>query len=316
MSTIDVANVGRVGIVGGTSPLGKCLTELLLRQSVQVTASYQNPQLVPEGWWAAPGLTCVQADVNDPSAYSAFADCSVIVWLVHCRRGMAGQQEVDLNVKVFLEWGQFLATSACEKLIFVSSGGSVYGEPEVLPIPESHPRRPRSPYGEAKRRMEDALWAWEERTGKATAVLRPGNIYGPDSITGRSKGIISSFLQSVYTQTPFKLIGEGKAVRDYIHVEDVSRALLCAIGTRQQHAVWNVGTGVGHASSEVIALIHEGVPGAWPPIEAVPARETDVSANILCNDRILSDAGWQAQIDLAAGLAAVLEASMRADDQR
>ncbi len=301
--------VGRVGILGATSPLGKAFTSLLLEHKVQLCAGYRDPRHVPDAWWSSPRLECVEANVNSPAAFGAFEDCAVIVWLTHRRQGMVGEQEIQLNVEPFQRWCNHLASSACSQIIFVSSGGSVYGEPTLVPIPEDHTRRSQSPYGRAKKRMEDALWAWGAKTGKATAVLRPGNFYGPDSITGRSKGIVSSFLRCMYTQAPFTLIGNGEAVRDYIHVDDVSRALLHAIGSRQQHIVWNVGTGVGHASSAVIALIHERMWDEWPPLTRIPARETDVSKNILCNDRILNEAGWRYRIRLEEGITSILQES-------
>ncbi len=305
--SIVASHIRSVGILGATSFLGQSLVRLLLDQGVEVRASYRDAQNVPLDWQLAAGLTCVEFDVKNAATLAAFDACDVIVWLAHRRQGLMGDREVGLNLEPFQTACDRMSTSACSRFILVSSGGAVYGEPEDLPVSEEHRRCPRSPYGWAKLRMEDALWAWGAQSGKATAVLRPGNIYGPETSTGRVKGLINTLIRCMQTRTRFTLVDQGRAVRDYIHVHDVSHALLRAVASEQPKIVWDVGTGVGHTSSAVIRLVHDNLQLPCPPLIHQLARETDVTRNILCNDRILNEAGWRHGITLEYGIASIVQ---------
>jgi len=292
-----------VGIVGATSPLGIYLVDLMSRWNCKVYAGYRRYELVPLFWWKNKSIVCVKADIEErKSLISAFRGCETVVWLAHREQGRLNEREVELNVRPFKWFCDQLSQFGINKLVFISSGGSVYGEPTILPILEDHPRNPLSSYGKAKKHMEDVLHFYGNRMDFDIAILRPGNIYGPELLNGRTKGIISAFFRSLFFGQPFTLIGDGKAIRDFVYVYDVVRAILYAIESKQRKILWNVGTGIGYSVADVIQLISQAMSYRKPHVIYQAAYNTDVTKNILSIKRIRMECGWKPEISIEQGI--------------
>ncbi|MGB0410404.1 MAG: NAD-dependent epimerase/dehydratase family protein [Pikeienuella sp.] len=197
------------------------------------------------------------------------------------------------------------------RLLFMSSGGAVYGDPETLPISESHPTRPKGFYGLQKLYLENAFAAQAETGAFEFASLRVSNPYGSRKMKA-GQGVVPILLNALQQGTPFKVIGETSAKRDYIHLRDLCAAVEAAMAAPLPGGCvkLNIGSGRGISLEDLIAM-SEAATGKTLLREQVPSN-LDVKSNILdCTmaERVL---GWRATTAFEDGLQDLLEAP-RAD---
>ena len=187
------------------------------------------------------------------------------------------------------------------KVIFASSGGTVYGPPETLPITEDHPTAPISSYGIVKLAIEKYLSLFHHLYGLDYAVLRISNPYGPYQDPGGQQGAVGVFLNRLYTGRPITIWGDGEVVRDYLYVSDLVDALELAALIESREKVLNIGSGEGLSLNALIRCISE-VVGEHPAVEYLPARPLDVPASVLNVGRAKSALGWEPETGLAEGI--------------
>lgn len=185
-------------------------------------------------------------------------------------------------------------------LIFVSSGGTVYGNPTRNPVSEDAPFAPRSYHGAGKMAQEGFLQAFRS-AGNTATILRPSNAYGPGQDLRRGFGFVRTMLECARSGSPLEIWGDGEAVRDFVYVEDVAEAIVLAIGNRADNGTYNVGSGQGHTLNEALALAQR-VTGMEITTRYKPAREGDVRGVVLDVARIHTAFGWQPRIKLEEGL--------------
>jgi UDP-glucose 4-epimerase len=301
-----------ISVIGATSSLGINLVSLLVENGYKVFATYRDAARVPGAWRENPSIVPQKLDLTEQTDFTDFCRPTV-VWLAHLEQGRFNEREREVNLAPFENFLAATLNSPTEKFVFISSGGSVYGEPSGLPITEMHPRNPLSSYGKAKRAMEDALLEFAQTSNLKTAIIRPGNIYGFENPRRESKGIVAAFLKAIHTKTPFTLIHKGQTVRDFIHVRDVSRAVLTAIESPQKKIVWNAATGKGTTAARVLEMILEKSGFEKPEIHEIENFSSDVLANILSIERITSESVWTPNISLEEGIARDVENWRRAE---
>jgi UDP-glucose 4-epimerase len=186
------------------------------------------------------------------------------------------------------------------RIVFLSSGGTVYGIPDVVPIPETHPLRPINSYGIVKVAIESYLDMYRRLRGLSPVVLRATNPYGPRQAHVGVQGVVSTFLRRVRDGESLEVWGDGSVTRDFIYVTDL--ADLCAIATTHgTEGVFNAGSGVGVSVNEIIAEIAE-VSGADPVVDYKPARAIDVPRSVLDVSLAHKTFGWQAETPLRDGI--------------
>jgi UDP-glucose 4-epimerase len=138
---------------------------------------------------------------------------------------------------------------------FISSGGLVYGQPQVFPTPETQPAAPASAYGMSRLTAERLLGAYSERCSVPIRVLRVANAYGPGQDPSRGQGVIAAALQSCCDQSPFILIGDGRVSRDFVHVADVAHAVGELVQSANTTPVLNVGSGTCVSMRDLLTII-------------------------------------------------------------
>ncbi|TVP55100.1 MAG: NAD-dependent epimerase/dehydratase family protein [Gemmatimonadales bacterium] len=196
--------------------------------------------------------------------------------------------------------------SEAERVIYISSGGVVYGEPEERPTPESAPKLPRSPYGVSKLAGEYYLNYYREIHGMEYVALRYSNVYGPRQDPHGEAGVVAIFSQRLLAGEELLIYGDGEQTRDYIFVGDVVRANLLAAGLRLPEGTgldsrgFNVGTGV-ETSVNRLADILESVSGLRHGRSFRAARKGELRYSSLDPSR-LQRAGWAPGTSLADGL--------------
>jgi UDP-glucose 4-epimerase len=188
------------------------------------------------------------------------------------------------------------------KVVFSSSGGTVYGTPEFIPITEDHPTDPISSYGITKLAAEKYLGLFHHLYNLDYAALRISNPYGPYQNPEGQQGAISVFLQRIYAGQPITIWGDGSVVRDYLYVSDAVDALVTAARVHTRGKVFNVGSGEGVSLNELVEFM-AGVVGERPAVEYRPGRPLDVPVSVLAVDRAREGLGWRPRTDLAEGIA-------------
>jgi UDP-glucose 4-epimerase len=198
------------------------------------------------------------------------------------------------------------------RVLYVSSGGVVYGEPEQRPTPETAPKLPASPYGVTKLAGEQYLYYYARIHGLEYVALRYSNVYGPRQDPHGEAGVVAIFGQRILADRPLTIFGDGEQTRDYVFVGDVVRANLvaarlpvAAAGTSLDERAYNVGTGV---ETSVVGLAREmmAAAGHEVPVEHAAERPGELRHSSLEVAKLRA-AGWSPATSLRDGLKQTLQ---------
>ncbi len=147
--------------------------------------------------------------------------------------------------------------TAGASLLFVSSGGAVYGEPDEMPVPEDHPLRPLNSYGMAKVAAETYLAYYARRHGVHATALRCGNAYGPGQVPGRGQGLVGELIAAARAGRPVEVWGDGSVQRDFVYIGDIARVIAMLCGRRDLPLALNVGSAQARSVNDVIATVSD-----------------------------------------------------------
>jgi UDP-glucose 4-epimerase len=194
-----------------------------------------------------------------------------------------------------------------ERVVFAASGGTLYGEvaAEELPIRESQPHRPLSPYGVSKKAVIDYLVAYRELHSLEFCALALANVYGPRQDPHGEAGVVAIFARRLVDGEPVTVFGDGAQTRDFVFVDDVVDAFVRA-ATRGGGLVCNVGTGRETSVNQLYTAMAAAAGVAAPAVHA-PARPGELRRNSLDPERAAIQLGWRPWTELDEGAAAVLE---------
>jgi len=195
------------------------------------------------------------------------------------------------------------------QLIYISSGGTVYGRPQQTPIPETHPTDPTCSYGIVKLAIEKYLALYRTLHGLEYRILRLANPYGPGQEGNRAQGVVGNFLSHVAHAEPIEVWGDGSVVRDYVFISDAVSAMLQAVQYAGDERIFNIGSGRGHSVREIIAAI-ERTTGKTAQVRYTAARKFDIPVSILDISRATAELGWAPGVELAEGLRITYSAIM------
>jgi len=222
------------------------------------------------------------------------------------------QYDLSSNVFSTLKLLDSMKSSKVKKMLFVSSGGTVYGIPNMIPIPEDHETNPICGYGIHKLAIEKYLYLYNYNFGLDYCILRLSNPYGTAQISDRPQGVIGKFVYKAIRQEAMEIWGDGSVVRDYLCIDDIVDAMLMAMKYRGEKKVFNVGSGTGHSLLDIIHMIERSA-GHSVEVDFLPSRKVDVPLNILDIGRIQSELSWAPRTDLQSGIHAMFEYGNAAD---
>jgi UDP-glucose 4-epimerase len=189
-----------------------------------------------------------------------------------------------------------------KRVVFTSSGGTVYGQPESLPIKESHPQNPINAYGITKLSVEKYLHMFQRLHGLDYAILRPSVPYGPRQNPHGLQGAVAVFLHRVSQDLPIKIWGDGSSTRDFFFVSDLVRALVTVADFELSDSrVFNIGGGEAISLSQLLGKIEETV-GRTAKIVYEPRRNFDADQIVLDTSLATRVLGWQPEVNLQEGL--------------
>ncbi|SAL59072.1 NAD-dependent epimerase/dehydratase family protein [Caballeronia humi] len=207
--------------------------------------------------------------------------------------------DVESNVCGTLRLLDQMRAAGVNRIVFTSSGGTVYGNPRTVPVPEDHQLQPLCSYGVTKVAIEGYLRLHASLGGLNAAVLRVANPYGPGKARIGVQGFIPTLFAKIAAEAPVEIWGNGSVVRDYLYVEDAVDAMLEA-ASWTGFRLYNVGSGVGHSLLDVVRTV-ERVTERAANIIYEPGRSFDVQEIYLDIGRITSETAWRPRVSLDAG---------------
>ena len=290
-------------VLGGNGFMGTHLVDGLLEEGHRVRIYDRSPN----GFRPTPkGAEYVQGEMGDPGRIrAALEDVEVVFHFVNTTIPKTSNDDpvydVSSNLMGTLRFLEICVEAGVRKVVFASSGGTVYGQPRAVPIAEGHPTEPITSYGIVKLAVEKYLALFEHLHGLDYAALRISNPYGPYQDPGGQQGVIPVFLSRLRVGQPVTIWGDGSVVRDYLYVSDLVQALKLAARADLGRRVLNVGSGRGTSLNELIAIIAR-VTGERPEVRYVAGRSLDVPANVLDVTRAREELGWKPQTGLDEGI--------------
>ena len=214
--------------------------------------------------------------------------------------------DVQSNVVATLQMLNAMVSHNVPKIVFISSGGTVYGNPIYLPIDEKHPTDPLVSYGITKLTIEKYLRMYSHLHGIKAVTLRVANPYGERQRIETAQGAVGVFLHNAIRDMPINIWGDGSVTRDYIHVGDVAEAFVRAVEYSGEKSCFNISSGFGTSLNELIGLI-KGVVDRDVEVSYLPGRPFDVPANVLNNGLAKADLKWMPSISMRDGIARTAE---------
>lgn len=298
-------------LLGGGGFIGSHLAERLveLRHPVHVfdrpgAERLLAPAILRRVRWTAGDFTRA-ADVE-----AVLDDAEVVFHLVSTTLPKTSNDsplhDAETNLLSTLRLLDLIKARPGRRIVFVSSGGTVYGRPQRIPIDEQHPTEPLCAYGITKLAIEKYLGLYRELHGLESVVLRLANPYGGNQRPGSGQGAVAVFLHKALRGETLDIWGDGEVVRDYIHISDVVSALVSAMTYAGPHRVFNIGSGTGTSLNTLLADI-ELLLGHPISRRYLEPRGFDVPRNILDTTLARRELGWIPRTPFREGLAAVLK---------
>ncbi|VVB53024.1 GDP-L-fucose synthase [uncultured archaeon] len=193
-----------------------------------------------------------------------------------------------------------------KKIIYASSGGAVYGEPQKLPVPEDHPIKPLSQYGASKHAVEHYLEIYRQNYDLNYTILRYSNVYGPRQNPNGEAGVIAIFAKAFLNGSQPVIFGDGNQTRDFIYAADVAQANLLAAQKKTPEKTFNVGSGTEISINKITDLISKATDAKTKP-KYGPEVPGEVRHTYLDISRAKKELGWQPKKKIEDGIKETVE---------
>jgi UDP-glucose 4-epimerase len=292
----------KVAILGASGFIGQNLAKKLILDGHEVTSFVREPK---------PGLRTnlgheIAFDfsklVNISESLNSFDTVFHLVSSTNPSKSASSSRfDAQENLMASLDLIEILKDNPATRLVFVSSGGAVYGIPESVPISESHSTNPISFYGVSKLAIEKYLYAYSVSNQLNYVVLRLSNPYGPGQVNSKGQGLIPTIIESALLNKPLSVWGDGSSVRDYLYIDDVVEGLSGAMSHDVRGSLFNLGSGFGTSVLELVAHI-EDITGKNITLDFQEQRPFDVPANVLDASLAKSKLSWVPVTELRQGL--------------
>jgi UDP-glucose 4-epimerase len=305
----------RVLVSGGAGFIGSHVVRAYLAAGDEVTVlddlSSGRVENLPAG------VPLVRVDVRAPEARALVATGGFAVLNHHAaqmdvRRSVEDPMyDAQVNVLGLLNLLEGARAGGVRRVVFASSGGTVYGDGASAPTPETAPKLPASPYGTAKLTSEYYLATFAQLFGLEAVALRYSNVYGPRQNPHGEAGVVAIFGRRLQAGEPITIYGDGQQTRDLVYVEDVAAANLLAAErplpalSSLDARAYNIGTGVETSVNRLAELLTAAA-GRSAEIRRAPARAGEILRSALDVHKAGRELGWHPQVPLPEGLARTL----------
>ena len=278
-----------IGVIGASGFIGRSIADHMSATDVPYVALLRQPDALPPD--AFPGAVRVTpfsvGGAMDMSAFDGITTLVLAAWATKPgaeHGGLPG--EIALNVQPHTELLTDLMQTDVRHLIFLSSGGAVYGDADQAGrIAEDHPCTPNTPYGYGKLCVENAIRGFWQGGGRRHTIIRPSNPVGLHQVQSVGvHGLFPSVLDAMLREKPVRIFGDGSTIRDYFAVEDLAHLVLAADARDVGHSVVNAASGVGLSINEVVDICAAAT-DLTPERTMMTDRQPRISYNVLDNSR-------------------------------
>ena len=297
-------------VIGGSGFIGKNLVAQLLKEDVQVRSLDLGPSGISDERLSSWSGSFLQQELLNEVMTGVDTVYHLAATAMPREANLNPHRDCLDNVGGTLGVLETALSAGVKRVVFSSSGGTVYGPTEVVPINEDHPTHPINAYGVSKLACEKYLRLYNGRAGKdgplSTISLRIANPYGLQQNISKAQGALTTFCARAAVDEAITIWGDGEVQRDFIHVKDVARALCLAGQSEVSGQEINIGSGKGTSLNALIAEI-EGVLGHSVKCEYLPARSIDVKRNYLDTSKAKKLLNWQPEVNLRDGIQELLD---------
>ena len=289
-------------VLGGNGFIGSHVVDVLCVGGHEVRVFDRSPDP-----WRAPlaGVRYYLGDFDDrPLLAEALQGVDVVVHLISTTvpstSNLDPVADIESNLVRSVRLLELMGGAGVRRIVYFSSGGTVYGVPDAIPIREDQALNPICSYGVVKVATEKYLLMFERLYGLQPLILRPSNPYGPRQGHVGVQGVVATFLNKVMAGEKITIWGDGNVKRDYLEVTDLAR--LCHLGIEAgATGVFNVGSGAGLSITELVKAV-EKVTDIKAVTEYLPARQFDVPEIVLDVAKAQGTFGWRPMVRFDEGL--------------
>lgn len=285
-------------LLGGNGFIGSALAQKLATQGRQVHL------LSPHASDTTMGVHYMQGGLDDPAVLAKVLPlCRTVIHLASATTPGSSANSPTMELANLAPTARLLESLQAypeTHLVFFSSGGALYGNPQHLPVREEDPAVPLSYHGAGKLALESLIHAFRAR-GHAVTILRPSNAYGPWQPLKSGFGLIRTMLEHALNETPLEIWGDGENVRDFVYIDDVTDACSFFLALPDDNDTYNVGSGIGYSINQVHRLV-EKITGTQIKIRRRPARGIDVRSIVLSNRKVETTLSWRPKTTLEDGI--------------
>lgn len=291
----------RIMLIGGNGFIGRRFTRVAIDRGHCVTVvsrSERATELPQNVSWLDGGIDRV---VSDPGLIKAYeVVCNFASVSTPASSMMDPSKDISGNLVPCVRLLEAMRIAEVNRLVYLSSGGAVYGPPQYTPIDEEHPHCPISGYGIVKSTVERYIKLYEDMYGFESLIVRPSNPYGPGQIHSKFMGFITTVLKAAITQDDVKFFGDGSTSRDFIYVDDLCAMILDGM-ERNVNGVFNCGSGVGTSLLEVLRII-ESITCVTLERSYEKPRVFDPKSIVLNVSKAATEIGWRPHTSLEEGI--------------
>lgn len=296
----------KITIFGGGGFIGSAISDRLLKSGHELRI-FERPRVNPYRQFSnsekVEWITGDMMSIHDLT--EAIAGVDVVIHLVSTTLPKSSNDDpiydVQSNLISSLQLLNVMVGNNVRKIVYISSGGTVYGEPIYFPIDENHPTEPRLSYGITKLAIEKYLLMYQNLYGIKANILRVANPYGERQRVETAQGAVGVFLSKAIQGQSIDIWGDGNVTRDFIYISDVAEAFNLAVNYNGSKSVFNICSGVGTSINELVSVI-ERILGRKVLCQYLPSRSFDIPVSILDNSLALQELGWKPLVNLEDGI--------------
>lgn len=290
-------------VLGGNGFLGSHLVDKLVKAGNRVRVFDRSPDPFRS---PLPQVEYVTGSFNDQSLLAeSLVGIDVVAHLISTTvpstSNMDPVADIEGNLIATVNLLNLMKLQKVNKIVYLSSGGTVYGVPKTSPIPESHSLHPISSYGIVKVAIENYLYMAHQSTGLEYAILRASNPYGPRQGHSGVQGVIATFLSNIANNRTIEIWGDGEVVRDFIYITDMA-ALIEKVIISDKQGCYNAGYGEGSSINQILGHIQNSI-DIEVKTKYLDKRVFDVPHVVLDNRLAMADFDWQPVTSIDEGIA-------------
>ena len=285
-------------LIGGAGFIGRVVVEELIRRGDREVVVVGREDAAP---YLPAGVRYIQhlPNTSTEQLTQTLSAANEVIDLAYATVPQTSFQnpvnDILVNVPEAVRLFEQAAKLPLSKFVWISSGGTVYGPATTMPLAESHPTNPISPYGITKLAIEKYAQMYHYVSQLPIVCVRPANAFGPGQRPYAGQGFVGTAIASLLDGRTLNIFGQEGTIRDYLHIRDVASGIVAALVDGHPGEVYNLGSGEGHSNRQVLETL---LPlacarGLQPDVRVLPERPFDVKANVLDIRKIHAHTGWQ-----------------------